>query len=111
MSDAFAPGILPSRRDIDDWVRGHTLPGLPDVEPTPLAAFKWLTDEWAMQIELASGRTRIPDGAFRRRLRSELTEARELFEDRGWLDDPAETRGHADFHRLSHTHKGLIRQD
>ncbi|MCP3856387.1 MAG: alpha/beta hydrolase [Actinomycetia bacterium] len=88
MTDTFTPGLLPSAGEVEDWVRGHTLPDLPSVEPTPLAAFKWLTDEVAMQIELATGRTRIPDGSFRRRLRSELTEARELFEEQGWLADP-----------------------
>ncbi|MCP5027583.1 MAG: alpha/beta hydrolase [Actinomycetia bacterium] len=89
MSDTFINGMIPSKADVEDWVRGHTLPDLPSAEPTPLAALKWLTDEWAMQIELATGRTRVPDGSFRRRLRSELTEARELFEERGWLDDPS----------------------
>jgi len=88
MSDTLVGGMIPTRRDVEDWMRGHTLDDLPEVSPTPLAAFKWLTDEWAMQIELAQGRTRIPDGSFRRRLRSELTEARELFEQRGWLADP-----------------------
>lgn len=89
MTDALLSNVLPSQRDIKDWVRGHTEDDLPEPQATPLAAMKWLTDEWSMQIELAMGRTRVPDGSFRRRLRSELTEARELFEERGWLDDPA----------------------
>ena len=71
-----------------DWVRGHTETDLPAIKPSPLAAWKWLTDEWALQFELASGRWRIPDTAFRRRLRDELAAARELYADAGWLDDP-----------------------
>ncbi len=89
MTDTLLPGIVPSRRDLQDWMRGHTLDQLPSVRPSPLASFKWLTDEWSMQVELAMGRARIPDGSFRDRLRSELTEARDLFSEQGWLDDPA----------------------
>lgn len=86
MTDSLS--LLPSRAEFEDWVRGHTVEDLPEVRPTPGAAFKWFTDEWAMQVELATGRLRVPDGAFRRRLRSELTDARELFEERGWLAAP-----------------------
>lgn len=48
-----------------------------------------MIDEWSIQLELASARMRIPDGPFRQRLRSELAEARSLYSDCGWLDDPA----------------------
>ena len=70
---------------IRDWVRGHTEDDLPRVRPS---ALKWLIDEWSIQIEMASGRLRVPDGAFRRRLRDELAVARHLASDRGWLADP-----------------------
>ncbi|MCP3988569.1 MAG: prolyl oligopeptidase family serine peptidase [Actinomycetia bacterium] len=79
------PANVPNVRD---WMRGHTEADLPGATLTPLAAMKWLTDEWAMQIELASGRVRVPDSAFRRRLRDELAAARQLYEASGWLADP-----------------------
>lgn len=74
---------------IQDWVRGHTETDLPAPRPTPMAAWKWLIDEWSVQVELASSRMRIPDDAFRRRLRDELTVARDLYSDQGWLADPS----------------------
>lgn len=88
MAETLIPGIVPSLKDVSDWVRGHTADDLPGIKATPGAAFKWITDEYLLQIELASSRMRIPDGAFRRRLRSELSEARDMFGERGWLDDP-----------------------
>ncbi len=77
-----------SELSIQDWIRGHTEPDLPSVKPTPLAAWKWMIDEWSIQFEMASGRMRIPDASFRRRLRNELTIARDLYAEQGWLDDP-----------------------
>lgn len=77
-----------SNGSLRDWIRGHSEPDLPRVTPSPVAAWKWLIDEWSIQLELATGRFRIPDGAFRRRLRDELTEARDLYGRQGWLDDP-----------------------
>lgn len=71
-----------------DWVRGHTEADLPPPRLNPLTAWKWLTDEWALQIELTTGRLRVPDSAFRRRLRDELAAARQLHAEAGWLDDP-----------------------
>jgi hypothetical protein len=71
-----------------DWIRGHTERDLPSARLTPMTAWKWLTDEWTIQIELMSGRLRVPDSAFRRRLRDELAAARQLYGDAGWLDDP-----------------------
>ena len=72
-----------------EWIRGHNEDDLPAVRQTPAAAWKWMIDEWSIQLELASARMRIPDGPFRQRLRSELAEARSLYADCGWLDDPA----------------------
>ena len=70
------------------WLRGHSEDDLPAGTITPASATKWFTDELALQIELATGRARVPHGSFRRRIRSELSEARQLFEERGWLADP-----------------------
>lgn len=72
---------------VKDWIRGHTESDLPRANVTPLAACKWLIDEWSIQIEMATGRMRIPDSAFRRRLRDELAEANELHAAKGWNDD------------------------
>lgn len=82
------PTMRPTDWSLRDWVRGHTEDDLPPVEPTPGAVWKWLIDEWSIQMELAAGRLRIPDTTFRRRLRSELEEAWELYDRKGWLDDP-----------------------
>lgn len=71
-----------------DWARGHTEDDVPDIDLNPINVWKWLVDEWTIQIEMASGRMRVPDGAFRRRLRDELSVARRLASDNGWLDDP-----------------------
>lgn len=71
-----------------DWARGHTENDLPSIDLNPFNAWKWLIDEWTIQIEMASGRMRVPDGAFRRRLRDELSVARRLAADQGWFDDP-----------------------
>ncbi|WP_419865102.1 alpha/beta hydrolase family protein [Candidatus Poriferisodalis sp.] len=72
-----------------EWIRGHNEDDLPAVRQTPAAAWKWMIDEWSIQLELASARMRIPDGPFRQRLRSELAEARSLYAECGWLEDPA----------------------
>lgn len=74
---------------VAEWMRGHNEDDLPAVRQTPAAAWKWMIDEWSLQLELASARMRIPDGSFRQRLRSELAEAHSLYAERGWLDDPA----------------------
>ena len=71
-----------------DWVRGHHDDDIPAAKMTPSTLGKWWLDEWSMQSELARGRLRIPDSAFRRRLREELTEARLLFDEQGWIKNP-----------------------
>lgn len=71
-----------------DWVRGHSDDDIPTPKPTPAALGKWWIDEWSMQAEMLQGRMRIPDITFRRRLREELSEARALFGERGWIKDP-----------------------
>ena len=71
-----------------DWARGHTENDLPSIDLNPFNAWKWLIDEWTIQMEMATGRMRVPDGAFRRRLRDELSVARRLAVDEGWFDEP-----------------------
>ena len=71
-----------------DWLVGHRERDLPPVRFTPEIAAKWLFDEWALQMELANNRTRWPTVDFRRRLRSELGDGVEMFNERGWVDDP-----------------------
>ncbi len=71
-----------------DWVVGHREKGLPPVRPTPDVIGKWLFDEWALQLELANNRVRWPTVDFRRRLRSELGDGVEMYNERGWVDDP-----------------------
>ena len=66
-----------------EWVRGHNETDLPPVRQTPQAAWKWLFDEWSIQLELATARMRVPDGSFRQRLRSELADARSRYAERG----------------------------
>ncbi|MGF1598665.1 MAG: alpha/beta hydrolase family protein [Acidimicrobiales bacterium] len=80
--------LRPPSPSIRDWVRGHTEDDLPGVTPDPVAVWKWVIDEWSIQAELAMGRMRIPDSAFRRRLRDELSAAAERYEAEGWLADP-----------------------
>jgi len=71
-----------------DWVVGHRETELPKVSVKPTVVGKWLLDEWALQAEMAYNRLRWPSPDFRRRLRTELGEAVELFNERGWVDDP-----------------------
>ncbi len=71
-----------------DWFVGHRETDLPRVRRRPDVVGKWLVDEWALQAELANNRTRWPSIDFRRRLRSELGDAVEMFNERGWVDDP-----------------------
>ena len=71
-----------------NWVVGHRLHDLPTPKLTPILAAKWLVDEWALQIETANSRLRAPSIDFRRRLRNELGDGVEMFNDRGWVDDP-----------------------
>lgn len=84
------PDIRPIGVDwtLRDWARGHVEDDLPSIDLNPLNAWKWMVDEWTIQLEMASGRLRVPDGAFRRRLRDELSVARKVATDNGWLDDP-----------------------
>jgi hypothetical protein len=56
--------------------------------PTPDVLGKWLFDELALQAELAQNRLRLPSPDFRRRLRNELGDGVEMFNARGWVDDP-----------------------
>jgi hypothetical protein len=51
-------------------------------------ASKFVLDEWALQVENARNRIRVPTTDFRRRLRTELAEANAQFAANGWLDDP-----------------------
>ena len=71
-----------------NWVVGHRLHDLPTPKLTPMLAAKWLVDEWALQIETTNSRLRAPSIDFRRRLRNELGDGVEMFNDRGWVDDP-----------------------
>ncbi len=70
------------------WVVGHRESDLPRVRVGPLVAAKWLVDETSLQAELAYNRFRWPSTDFRRRLRTELDEALQLYDERGWIDDP-----------------------
>ena len=72
------------------WVRGHREgDGLvPPLEHSPQVAGKFLFDEWALQLESARSRMRIPTTDFRRRLRDELETALDLYQQRGWIDQP-----------------------
>ena len=71
-----------------DWVVGHRERDLPRVGVTPDVVGKWLLDEWALQVEMAYNRLRWPSPDFRRRLRTELGDAVEMYNERGWVDDP-----------------------
>ncbi len=71
-----------------DWFVGHREEDLPSVRCTPDLVGKWLLDEWALQFEMGSNRMRWPTVDFRRRLRSELGDGVEMFNERGWVDDP-----------------------
>lgn len=71
-----------------DWFVGHREDDLPPVRYTPEVLGKWVFDEWALQMELASNRVRWPSVDFRRRLRTELGDGVEMFNARGWVDDP-----------------------
>ncbi|WP_420450611.1 alpha/beta hydrolase [Ilumatobacter sp.] len=71
-----------------DWLRGHRERDLPPVSWTPGLAAKWLIDEATLQNEAAITRMRLPTSVFRRRLRDELGEGVDLFDDKGWTADP-----------------------
>lgn len=71
-----------------DWVVGHREDDLPKVSLTPQLVGKWLFDEWTLQAEMAGNRLRWPTVDFRRRIRAELGDAVDLFNERGWVDDP-----------------------
>ncbi|MFN3255824.1 MAG: alpha/beta hydrolase [Ilumatobacter sp.] len=70
------------------WIVGHREHDLPRPRLTPALAAKWWIDEWALQVESANSRLRSPSIDFRRRLRDELGDGVELFNDMGWVDDP-----------------------
>ncbi len=71
-----------------DWVVGHREDDLPRPRITPLLVAKWLTDEMTLQTESANNRLRAPSTLFRRRLRTELGDGVEMFNEKGWVDDP-----------------------
>lgn len=71
-----------------DWFVGHRQDDLPRARLSPTLAAKWFVDEWALQLETANSRLRAPSVAFRRRLRDELGDGVEMFNERGWVDDP-----------------------
>ena len=73
---------------VRDWMIGHRVEGLPDLEIVPSTIAKWWIDESLLQQEIAMNRLRLPSTDFRRRLRGELSEALDLFGDQGWLRDP-----------------------
>jgi hypothetical protein len=92
---AVYPGVISindhlvgAARPVRDWLVGHRVPGLPGPALRPDVAAKWLFDEWTLQAELAMNRLRLPSGGFRRRLRTELVDAAQLFADAGWLAEP-----------------------
>lgn len=74
--------------ETNDWLRGHRERDLPQVKVTPGVVAKWIVDELTLQQEAASSRMRLPTNVFRRRLRDELGEGVELFDDKGWTKDP-----------------------
>ncbi len=76
-----------------DWVIGHREDDLPKTALTPPVVAKWLFDEATLQSELARNRLRWPTVDFRRRIRNELGDAVDLFNERGWVDEPVK------FHR------------
>ncbi len=71
-----------------DWVVGHREPDLPSLRLSPTVAAKWAFDEWALQAEILRSRVRVPNMDFRRRLRNELGDAVDMYNERGWVDDP-----------------------
>lgn len=71
-----------------DWVVGHREHDLPRPQLTPALAAKWWIDEWALQVESMNSRLRAPSVGFRRRLRTELGDAVDMFDERGWTTDP-----------------------
>jgi hypothetical protein len=73
---------------VREWFRGHREPDLPHLQWGPTVASKFVFDEWALQVENARNRMRVPTTDFRRRLRTELAEANAQFAANGWLDDP-----------------------
>src|SRR4051794_22604200 len=76
-------GVLRALTDVEpllECLRGHReSPELvPRLSPTPDVIAKLLFDEWALQLESARSRLRVPTTDFRRRLRNELNEALDL---------------------------------
>lgn len=71
-----------------DWIIGHRENDLPRTQIRPDVVGKWLFDEWTLQAEAASNRLRWPTVDFRRRIRAELGDAVDLYNERGWVDDP-----------------------
>jgi hypothetical protein len=74
---------------VREWLRGHRVAnGVPPVPFSLPLAGKFLFDEWSLQVESVRGRMRVPTEGFRRRLRDELEAALDLYDERGWIDDP-----------------------
>lgn len=67
---------------------GHRETDLPRTRTTPAVAAKWMIDEWALRLEFTQTRLRWPSVDFRRRIRDELGDAVEMYNRRGWVDDP-----------------------
>ncbi len=84
MASIIEDFVTPTR----DWLVGHREKDLPTPRLTPALAAKWAVDEWALQIEVLGSRVRRPSMDFRRRLRNELSDAVDLYNERGWVDDP-----------------------
>ena len=83
--DSFVGELIGQTRD---WVVGHREEDLPRPSMRPQVMAKWLFDEWTLQTELTRNRMRLPTVDFRRRIRNELGDAVDLYNERGWVDDP-----------------------
>lgn len=66
---------------------GENAPGVPSAKPTPGLAGQVLMDESIMALVLGPGR--FPRRADYERVSDELDRAHRLFDDSGWLEDPA----------------------
>lgn len=76
------------RSQTKSWLVGHRETDLPTARLSPGLAMKWAVDEWALQLEVANSRARWPSLDFRRRLRDELGDGVEMYNNAGWVDDP-----------------------
>lgn len=73
-------------RTIARRTRSEPIPGLPDARLTPRLLGSVALDEAILTAAMGPGR--FPRRADYERVGSELAAARELFRDRGWIDDP-----------------------